>query len=43
MKFKVEERKRLKCAICHAYLPDDPKACKRCVDLGEKINAVQRI
>jgi len=40
MKFKVEERKRLKCAICHAYLPNDPITCKRCADLGEKLNVL---
>jgi len=37
LKYKIEEKKRLKCGVCHSYLPDDPKECKRCIDLGEKI------
>jgi len=39
MKFKVEEKKRLKCVVCHSYLPDDPKECKRCADLGKNLIA----
>jgi len=39
MKFKLEEKKRLKCAVCHTYVRDNATDCKRCIDLGKKLNA----